>query len=165
MLSHLTAQATPQLQTCLGSRHPEGQDPALKASPLSSHPPALATLPTSSQTQRCPQGAEVLQAPLPQQSARLGGRPLRLQGPPGLIHLRSPVQKLDNENTQGAQRMLESAHLQDGPTPSLILRRSVRTPQCGRAKNYSLRAHQGGTWRLSLSRVLILKLGQNSPLL
>lgn len=116
--------------------------------------------------------------PTPQQSARLGGSPLRLPGPqatastsldlpgpPGLIHLHSPGQKLDNENPQGAQRMLERTHLQDCPTPSLVLRRSVRTPQCGRAKNYSLGAHQGGTWRLSLSRVPILKLGQNSPLL
>lgn len=116
--------------------------------------------------------------PTPQQSARLGGSPLRLPGPqatastsldlpgsPGLIHLHSPGQKLNNENPKGAQRMLERTHLQDCPTPSLVLRRSVRTPQCGRAKNYSLGAHQGGTWRLSLSRVPILKLGQNSPLL
>lgn len=50
------------------------------------------------------------------------------------------------------------------PTPSLRLRNSVRMPQCGRARNYSLGAQQGGAGD-SLSRVLIMKSGQTSPLL
>lgn len=68
-----------------------------------------------------------------------------------LIHLPSPAQKLRNEKMQGAQGMLESGFFQRKPEsfpglprPSLMLRHGTRTPQCGRTKNYILRAHQGG---------------------
>lgn len=47
------------------------------------------------------------------------------------------MQKFSNEKRQGSQRMLGSAHSQD--CPSLVQRRSVRTPQCGRTKNCTLR--------------------------
>lgn len=53
------------------------------------------------------------------------------------------------------------AHIsQDSSTPSLVLRHSVSTPQCGRAKNYTL---SGWDLQLSLSRVLLMKSRHISP--